>query len=61
MEMRTDHRTLIGHLVEVTGAEFVARLLGEEDGFKPEITMGKDTVRVGQVGSYMLVNQAGFR
>jgi len=61
MEMRTDHRTLIGHLVEVTGAEFVAHLLGEEDGFKPEITMGKDTVRVGQVGSYMLVNQAGFR
>jgi uncharacterized protein len=61
MEMRTDHRTLVGHLVEVTGADFVARLVGEEDGFKPEITMGKDTVRVGQVGSYMLVSQAGFR
>lgn len=61
MEMRTDHRTLVGRIVEVTGAQFVAQLISEDEGFVPEITIGKDTVRVGQVGSYMLVVQAGFR
>ena len=60
-EMRTDQRTLVGRIVEVTNAQFVAQLKSEDDGFVPEITLGKDTVRVGQVGSYMLVVQAGFR
>jgi DNA helicase HerA-like ATPase len=61
MDTRTDQRTLVGRLVEVTTAHFVAQLISEDDGFVPEITLGKDTVRVGQVGSYMLVVQAGFR
>ncbi|HMB59582.1 MAG TPA: DUF87 domain-containing protein, partial [Xanthomonadales bacterium] len=61
METRTDQRTLIGHIVEVTGAEFVAQLLSEDEGFVPEVKMGNDTIRVGQVGSYLLVSQAGFR
>jgi len=61
MDIRTDHRTLVGRVVEVTGAQFVAQLISEDDGFVPQITVGKDTVRVGQVGSYMVVSQAGIR
>ena len=61
MDVRTDQRTRVGHLVEVTSAQFVAQLISEDDGFVPEITSGQDTVRVGQVGSYMLVSQGGFR
>ncbi len=61
MDMRSDQKTLVGHLVEVTGADFVAQLLGEDEGFEPEITIGHDLIRVGQVGSYMVVDQAGFR
>ncbi len=61
MDMRSDQKTLVGHLVEVTGADFVAQLLGEDEGFEPEFTIGHDRIRVGQVGSYMVVDQAGFR
>jgi len=61
MEMRTDHRTLVGRIVEVTGAQFVAQLISEDEGFVEEMKVGKDTIRVGQVGSYMVVSQAGFR
>ena len=61
MEARTDQRTLVGHIVEVTGAEFVAQLISEDEGFVPELKLGNDTVRVGQVGSYMLVRQGSHR
>lgn len=61
MDTRTDQKTLVGHLVEVTGADFVARLLDEDEGFTAEITVGPDRISVGQVGSYMLVEHAGHR
>ena len=59
--MRSDLKTHVGHIVEVTGSEFVAQLLGEDEGFVPEVKHGRDTIHVGQVGSYMLVLQADFR
>ena len=59
--MRMDQKTRVGQLIEVSGFDFVARLLGEDDGFQPEIQLGQDRIRVGQVGSYMLVEQAGYR
>jgi hypothetical protein len=61
MEVRTDRKTKIGRVVEVTGAEFVAQLISEDDGFTREMNFDKYTVRVGQVGSYMIVEQAGYR
>ena len=61
MKMKNDNKTLVGHIIEATGAEFVARLISEEDGFTPEIQRGDDTIHVGQVGSYMLVVQSDFR
>ncbi len=61
MELRTDRKTNVGRIVEVTGAEFVAQLISEDDGFVPEMVFDKYKVRVGQVGSYMIVEQAGYR
>ena len=59
--MRMDQKTRVGQLVEVSGFDFVARLISEDDGFQPEIRIGQDRIRVGQVGSYMLVEQTGYR
>lgn len=59
--MRNDQKTLVGRIIEVTGADFVAELIGEDDGFVSEINLGQDSILVGQVGSYMLVEQTEFR
>jgi len=57
--MISEKNTLIGHIVESTGAEFVAQLISDEAGFVPEVTIGEQNVRIGQVGTYLMVKQAG--
>lgn len=59
MEQISEKHTRVGHLIEVTGADFVAQLIGEDEGFKPEIVIGTDRIRVGQVGTYMRVAHSG--
>lgn len=61
MEIKNDKHSLVGHLVEVTGADFVAQLIGEDEGFKPEIVIGTDRIKVGQVGTYMRVSHYGYQ
>ena len=61
MEIRSDHKTLVGRVIEITGADFVAQLISDDEGFTPEITIGANRINVGQVGSYMLVEQSGHR
>ncbi len=51
--------TLIGHINKITGADFVAQLISEKEGFSPLVTLGGMVFNVGQVGSYLLVKQAG--
>ena len=58
--MISENNTLIGHIVEINGAEFVAQLISEDEGFVPEITIDETLVRVGQVGSYLMVRQSGL-
>jgi len=58
--MISEKHTLIGHIVESNGAEFVAQLISEEDGFIPEVTVDDQTVRIGQIGSYLMVKQSGI-
>jgi len=58
--MISEKHTLIGHIVESNGAEFVAQLISEEDGFIPEVTVDDQTVRIGQIGSYLMVRQSGI-
>lgn len=57
--MQTNKGTYIGRLVEVTGEHFVARLISDEEGFTSIKDVATDKVRVGQVGSYLLIKQAG--
>jgi len=58
--MISQNNTLIGHVVEINGAEFVAQLISEDEGFVPEVTIDDILVRVGQVGSYLMVRQSGL-
>ena len=59
MPKQTD--TLIGHLLEVRNGRFVAKLLNEEDGFRPTLNAADEVKVVGQVGAYVSVRQHGFR
>jgi uncharacterized protein len=58
--MISEKNTLLGHIVESNGAEFVAQLISEEDGFIPELTIDGVTIRIGQIGSYLMVRQSGI-
>jgi DNA helicase HerA-like ATPase len=58
--MINEKNTLIGHIVEINGGEFVAHLISEEEGFVPETTVDNNLVRIGQVGSYLMIRQSGL-
>ena len=57
--MISEKNTLIGHLVETNGTDFVAQMISDEEGFTPEITVDGVDVKIGQVGSYLMVRQSG--
>ena len=57
--MISEKNTLIGHLVETNGSDFVAQLISEDEGYIPELTIDGVNVRIGQVGSYLMVRQSG--
>ena len=57
MDAKTN--TALGHLIEVGGDSFVAILYSERDGMSAEKMVGLDKVRIGQVGSYMMIRQSG--
>ena len=55
--MISEKNTLIGHLVESSGAECVAQLISEDEGFVPNVTIGEEEIRLGMVGTYLMVIQ----
>ncbi|NNE05198.1 MAG: DUF853 family protein [Xanthomonadales bacterium] len=57
--MQTNKGTLIGHLIETSGEEFVVRFISEDEGYAPIKDIATDKVRVGEVGSYLLIKQSG--
>jgi DNA helicase HerA-like ATPase len=57
--MISEKNTLIGHLVEANGSDFVAQLISDDEGFIPEVTVDGVEVRIGQIGSYLMVRQTG--
>ena len=57
--MISEKNTVIGHLVESSGSECVAQLISEEEGYVPSVTVGDEDIRIGMVGSYLMVRQAG--
>ena len=58
--MISEKNTLVGHIVEINGTEFVAQVISEEEGYVSEITIDNQVTRVGQVGSYLMVRQSGI-
>ena len=57
--MISEKNTLIGHLVESSGSECVAQLISDEEGFVPEVSINGEDIRIGMVGSYLMVRQSG--
>jgi len=57
--MISEKNTLLGHIVESNGSEFVAQLISDEDGFVPEVVVDGLNIRIGQIGSYLMVRQSG--
>ena len=55
--MINEKNTVIGHLVESSGAECVAQLISDEEGFIPEVTLNDEKIRIGMVGTYLMVIQ----
>lgn len=49
----------LGHLIEISGDSFVAVLYPQQDSLSETKMVGMDKVRLGQVGSYILVKQSG--
>ena len=56
--MKQEKSSVLGHLVEVTNEYFVAKLKTDLDGLSSDKMIGMDKVRIGQVGSYMMVEQS---
>jgi DNA helicase HerA-like ATPase len=57
--MISEKNTLIGHLIEANGSDFVAQLISDEEGFTPEVLISDVEIRIGQIGSYLMVRQTG--
>ena len=59
--MKSESSNVLGHLIEVTSDYFVARLTSDLEGLFSDKMIGMDKVRVGQVGSYLMVRQSGTK
>jgi DNA helicase HerA-like ATPase len=59
--MPEDSPTLIGHILDVQGALFLADIREEEEGVTPTVTIGDEDITVGRLGSYVRVQQGGLR
>ncbi|MBT8070356.1 MAG: DUF853 family protein [Xanthomonadales bacterium] len=59
--MQSETNSVLGHLVEVTGDYFVANLSADLEGLTTDKMIGMDKVRIGQVGSYIMVKQSGTK
>ena len=59
--MKSETSNVLGHLIEVTGDYFIARLSSDLEGLSADKMIGMDKVRIGQVGSYLMVRQSGTK
>jgi len=55
--MKHENTNVLGHLVEVTHEFLVANLKSDLEGLSAGKMIGMDKVRIGQVGSYLMVKQ----
>ena len=56
--MKSESSNVLGHLIEVTSDYFVAQLTSDLESLATDKMIGMDKVRIGQVGSYLMVKQS---
>jgi DNA helicase HerA-like ATPase len=61
MAMTQTNTTLIGHITQVRGNEFQARILSIDEGFTPVIKLGDEEQIIGQLGNYVTIWQSGLK
>ncbi len=59
--MEESNSKVLGHLIKVTAESFIAKLSSPPDAVSSEKMIGMDKVRIGQVGSYLMVKQADVK
>ena len=59
--MKNESSNILGHLIEVNGDYFTAQLTSDLEGLSSDKMIGMDKVRIGQVGSYLMVRQSGTK
>ena len=59
--MPEDSPSLIGHILDVQGAIFLADIIEEEEGVAPLVTIGDEDITVGRLGSYVRIEQGDLR
>jgi hypothetical protein len=58
--MKVETSSILGHLIDIKAEFFVAELKSGPEGFVSEKMIGMDKVRIGQVGSYLMVKQTDY-
>lgn len=59
--MALTSETLIGHIVDVRGDGLTANLVADDQVSAPVVTVGSEDVLVGQIGSYVAVQQGAIK
>jgi len=58
--MKVETSSVLGHLIDIRAEYFIAELKSGPEGFVSEKMIGMDKVRIGQVGSYVIVKQTDY-
>ncbi|NOR18543.1 MAG: DUF87 domain-containing protein [Xanthomonadales bacterium] len=59
--MEKSNSKVLGHLIEITAESFIAKLSSPPEALASEKMIGMDKVRIGQVGSYLMVKQTDIK
>lgn len=57
----TNETALIGHVLDVNEGLMACELVETEQGVCPQVTIGREDVQVGRLGSYVSIEQNGLR
>ena len=59
--MPENQNTLIGHIIDVQFGSLTAALIEDEQGQTPTITIGDEDIYIGQIGSYVSIQQGDVK
>ncbi|OQY98912.1 MAG: ATPase [Candidatus Brocadia sp. UTAMX2] len=59
--MPEESNTIIGNIIDVQGGSLTAALIEDEQGRTPTITIGDEDIYIGQIGSYVSIQQGNVK